>query len=136
MVNLPLIDDQLAMRITGGYRYTAGYIDAPNFGGTNVNWNRLTSGRASILYTPVERLSLQATVDIQRQEFGDSNLALVSAAPDSYTNPYYAAESAVQPTYLYGLTGIYDFGWATLTSATNYIDKPATAYRDLTTLFP
>jgi outer membrane receptor protein involved in Fe transport len=56
MVNLPIIRDQLALRLVGAYRDQAGYINDPVTGRNGVNGNTLGGGRAELKWTPNDRL--------------------------------------------------------------------------------
>ena len=52
MLNLPIVDDRLAMRLVGYRVDEAGYIDDPARSATNVNRTYQTGGRASFRYRP------------------------------------------------------------------------------------
>jgi len=57
-VNVPIIKDKLAFRLTGTYRDEAGYIDNTYYGTDDVNSQDGYSLRGQILFDPTEKLSL------------------------------------------------------------------------------
>jgi outer membrane receptor protein involved in Fe transport len=59
MVNLPLVQDRLALRVVGFLRDEEGYIDNIGTGRANANTLDAWGGRASLLWTPTERLSVK-----------------------------------------------------------------------------
>jgi outer membrane receptor protein involved in Fe transport len=59
MVNLPLVQDRLALRLVGFLRDEEGYIDNIGTGRANANTLDAWGGRASLLWTPTERLSVK-----------------------------------------------------------------------------
>jgi iron complex outermembrane recepter protein len=93
-INLPLVDNQLAVRIAGAYRFDAGYVDNVKDGQVQVwtssatlppapfepvsfpsnsqyprrDYNSRTTqtARASVLYQPIDALSVLPTATIQR----------------------------------------------------------------------
>jgi outer membrane receptor protein involved in Fe transport len=96
MVNLPLINDQLAVRIVGTDTYTSGWIDRivvnpfplPTAGGfargnvlaapvvadhKDVNWEREESVRGSVLWQPVDGLTITPTLMYQKITQGGPN---------------------------------------------------------------
>lgn len=57
MVNIPLINDVLALRIVGFYRHEDGYLDNVGTGVHNSNTLEDAGGRLMLLWKPTERLS-------------------------------------------------------------------------------
>ncbi len=52
MINIPIVRDKLAVRVSGGYVKTPGYIDLPLVGETNFNTGSNSDIRAKAIYTP------------------------------------------------------------------------------------
>ena len=111
MVNLPLINDQLAVRIVGTDTYTSGWIDRivvnpfplPTNGGLtrgdvlaapvvadhkDVNWERLESVRGSVLWQPVDGLTITPTVMYQKITQGGPNYVDAPSPGVSYEAHY------------------------------------------------
>jgi outer membrane receptor protein involved in Fe transport len=59
--NLPIIADKLAVRVSGFYRDTPGFIDNLDTGRKNVNTSEQYGGRLAIRFTPTEDLTLDLT---------------------------------------------------------------------------
>jgi len=70
MVNVPLIEDQLAIRMTGYYDKNDGFIDETFLSGNDVNDQETSGGRFAIRWTPIERLALTSTTYYQKTETG------------------------------------------------------------------
>ena len=141
MVNVPL-GDMLAVRASGFYRKNGGFIDSIGTAGSdrqnNINDSRSYGGRASLLFTPSDALSVRLTAVLQNIEADAASL--IEADPVSL-KPLYGRLSLSQfvPPFsdvnyrLYNGTINYDFGFATLTSATSYSTQDQTTRDDLTT---
>lgn len=155
-LNIPLIDDRLALRVGGAYRLDAGYIDnvagglvqvfsqsattppaafAPvtyNNTGTLArdNWNErsTTVGRASLKWVPIDSLTIVPTATIQRSDKANTD--------DFFTNLPKIQNSVrfTEPTRddleVYSLNATQQFGWADLTSLTGYMSRSVEWDRD------
>jgi iron complex outermembrane receptor protein len=152
MLNLP-IGDQLAVRIVGTDLYRSGWIDRivvnpfPPADGTtrgnvlaapvqsvasDVNTERLTSGRISVLYKPSEDFSIVAMAMSQNLEMGGYDL--IDSPPGLPHMAHYEAFNTPEPindrVHIYSLTFTGNFGFAELTSATSYWDRLAVQTQD------
>ncbi len=58
MLNFPIVQDKLAVRISGGYVKTPGYVDLPLAGEKNFNTGSNTDIRTKVLYTPTSNAEL------------------------------------------------------------------------------
>jgi outer membrane receptor protein involved in Fe transport len=141
VVNAPL-GDRAALRVTGFYRKRAGWVDAnpqlvtfPGlFGGSfdatsldreNMNGNTSWGGRASVLFQPVEPLKIRLTAFLQNLNTHGSNT--VEVDPDNL-DPIHGSfgQTVFIPEFnhvryrIYNATVDYDFGFASLISATSY----------------
>jgi iron complex outermembrane recepter protein len=61
MVNVPIVQDELAVRASGYDSYVPGYIDNVYSGAKNVNVLRRYGGRVTTLWRPAESLSVKVT---------------------------------------------------------------------------
>lgn len=61
VVNIPVIDDVLAVRISGTDEYEGGWRDRPTIGITNDNAARYRTIRAKMRFQPTDRLTIDAT---------------------------------------------------------------------------
>ncbi|HEY2682718.1 MAG TPA: TonB-dependent receptor [Steroidobacteraceae bacterium] len=144
MINLPLGSDTAALRIVASDSHTSGWIDRivitqPNFpapvnGSTrgnvaaapvqtdyrDVNSENERSVRASILWKPVENLSITPT--FMYQEITQGGPSLIDSQPGTLTQyqPYDSSEPFLDRIDLGSLSVQYHFGFADLSSTTSY----------------
>jgi iron complex outermembrane receptor protein len=145
VVNVPL-GDAVALRASGFYRRTAGYIDAIGIADEDVNRARSYGGRASLLLKPSERLSLRLTAVLQniqvnsRTAFDADPGTLRPITADPFTGAgtggrevrYQLFPDRNRVSYrLYTGSLDYDLGFASLTSVTSYSRQVATDRSDV-----
>lgn len=128
-VSMPLISDQLGLRLSGGYDHRAGYADvyqgAPTGTPykTDANDVRSSDAQAILLWKPIERLTLRLRA-WQFQTNQDYLQVMNSVRP-----PYFAYQGTV-PGYdrrkgdYFSNTITYSFDDMVLTNATSYQDSP------------
>ncbi|WP_044561134.1 TonB-dependent receptor [Azospirillum sp. B4] len=118
MLNVPLVDDKLALRVVGFYRHEDGYVDNVGTGVKNSNTLKDGGGRAILLWKPTDRLGIRMMGLYEDSHPQDASLVTPSLGdrkryttmPDLYTSK----------TQLYNATVDYQFDWAHLTSSTSY----------------
>ncbi len=145
VLNVPL-GDKIALRASGFYRRTGGYIDAIGLRDDNINRADSYGGRASLLVQPTDRLSLRLTAVLQnidvegRNAFDADPATLKPITADPFTGAptgggevrYQLFPDRNRVRYrLYTGTLSYDFGVATLTSVTSYSRQVATDRSDV-----
>jgi iron complex outermembrane receptor protein len=124
VVNAPLIDGQLGLRIAAGYERDGGWIDSLVTGRPDVNDVDIKTIRAKMLYTPVDKLSVSLMYmhqqhDQDYQDYGNPDTRTTNALYPPYNNERYD---------LGNLIASYDFGFASLLSSTGYLHRdPANA---------
>ncbi len=154
MVNIPLVNDQLALRIVGTDKYTSGWIDRivedsfplPTNGGltrgdvagtpasqvaSDVNWEHLQAARATVLYQPTSRLSI--TGMIMTQEINSGGQSLVDDPPgnvEAHYQPFNSPEPVTDRFQLYSLAIKYDFDGFQVESATAHWSRVLTQVQD------
>lgn len=149
MINLPLIEDRLALRIVGTDKYTDGWIDrivAQPFplGPTGAcgwasctrgnvaaapvvdsfprsNWERLIGGRGELLFKPIDGLSIDLLAMYQKISMGGFSEVDDPPGPDllEHFQPFNIEEPYQDIFRIYGATINYDLGFAQLTSASS-----------------
>jgi outer membrane receptor protein involved in Fe transport len=72
-INIPIVTDALALKLTGFYRKDGGFIDLPRVGVKDGNTYRSAGGRAVLLYAPDDRLQVRLAAHIARDKVGDPN---------------------------------------------------------------
>ncbi|TCJ41407.1 TonB-dependent receptor [Parafrankia sp. BMG5.11] len=122
MLNVPLVQDQLALRVSGFLRDDDGYVDNIGTGVKNANTTKDKVLRASVLWAPDSRFTGSFTFNYASNRVGDSPLY----DPVFGVNVYSSPRPWITKVDLYhgNLTLDYDMGWATLTSATTYASSP------------
>ena len=135
MLNVPLLNGDAAIRISGFDEDIPGYLDNPILGRKNVNGGYRRGGRASFLYAPTSQFSAQLTAFVQETKTGASPLEDVVGSALTYASPpanRYQPNSGdlVQKRFspepaknrIENYSGIlkYDFGPVALTSVTSY----------------
>jgi iron complex outermembrane recepter protein len=148
MVNLPLVEDVLALRVSGLYHDLGGYIDridmpngvtldvgallglppgvipvlgtGPLPGKKGINGEVTSSGRASLLWNATDRLSFEASFMKQSMDADGRNTSVggVAGVGELETN-FVQAERVKDDFDLGNLTISYDLGWARLFSSTS-----------------
>lgn len=74
MVNIPLVQDRLALRAVGYYRDFSGFIDNVRLGVDEVNAEDTYGGRVSLRYTPTENTTLTASAFYQETNLDGRNI--------------------------------------------------------------
>jgi iron complex outermembrane recepter protein len=161
MLNIPLIDDRLAMRVVLSDKYTDGWITRYVLGDNfpfptgpcpgwaactrgnvaaatptaivpRINWERLQGGRVGVLAQPVEGLKSDATAMYQKINAGGYNeYDLPPGNPTAHYQPFNNDEPIFDEFRIYGLTITYDMSFAQLTSATAYYSREESQTSDV-----
>ena len=117
MVNVPLIEDQLAIRLVGYTRNEDGWV---NYAGANGRKNANTSDdwgvRGSLRWQPTDKLNATLMVTSDHNRVGDSSLYDPTLGVNIAKRDYPFAVDVDLTSY--NATVEYDLGWADLTSAT------------------
>ncbi|HWG71815.1 MAG TPA: TonB-dependent receptor [Steroidobacteraceae bacterium] len=144
MVNLPLVDGKVAVRLVGYGDDLSGFIDNPLRGLDDYNVTHQSGGRASVKWQIGEDTSLLGQVFYQHLYSGGQPIE----RPYGFAigSNFFPADGAREysqfsstPRYddvkIYALTGQHNFGWSDLTVATSLFDRSITDYQDDTTSF-
>ena len=133
MVNIPLIDDQLALRVVGFRTDQGGWVDNVRRNQHDVNGGYDEGGRAILQYTPTDALKLRATVLNERDSLDDSGktFAYSNEGPPNQWDGV-IPESSLSKLSIYNFTGEYDAGFATVTSISTYEQRKSYLATDFT----
>ena len=114
MVNVPIVEDKLGVRLVAGYTDNDGWLDRP--GKDNFNNSRNFSLRAKVGFQPVEALRIDASYWRSRDSYG---------GPSVGTKDYFRNSRVAEPMSMdydaLGLKIAYDLGGATFTNSTGYL---------------
>ncbi|HET6538310.1 MAG TPA: TonB-dependent receptor plug domain-containing protein, partial [Sphingopyxis sp.] len=143
MINLPIVNDVLALRVVGGYQQFAGYIDNEVYGTKNINDGYSYSGRALLRFTPTDRLTLdlgayftKVATDSSRWNLGQYDAAgeLVTAGKKHVSNG--RSESGnYDKNRIYSGTLRYDFDTVSVTAVSTYFDRDRIVVNDVSNNF-
>jgi iron complex outermembrane receptor protein len=135
-VNIPIVQDKLAMRVNVWGEDGGGYINQIIDGHTldHVNDTQLWGVRGEILWKPMDNLTLLGTASYQRTDIDGVQLSTLYLGEGGYTSgsaPFvgpYPGWTNLQPSQgpyfqdfqLYSLTGKYDLGFGQVIANTSY----------------
>ncbi|WP_429912872.1 TonB-dependent receptor [Glycocaulis sp.] len=133
MVNVPVIEDRLAIRAVGTYRRNAGYLDNVGVGQTDTNGIDSYGGRISVEWQASEAISVSALSLFFRSETEDSFSAFPGLGDltrsSSLLEPFRAT------TEVHSLRSDIDLGSATLVLHAARMDKSTHNIADFTANF-
>ena len=141
MINIPIVDDLAALRLVVTDKVVQGWIARDvlnpfppetnnsttrgNVAAAPVsesfpesNWETLRGGRATLLVTPTDRLSISGSVLYQRIDQGAPNTIDVPPGNEAHYQPFNVAEPFNDTFSLYSLTVKYSFDDFQVVSAT------------------
>ncbi|MGH8290067.1 MAG: TonB-dependent receptor [Steroidobacteraceae bacterium] len=144
MINLPLADGKLAIRLVGYDDRISGFIDNPLRQQNDYNNLQQTGGRASIKWQLDESTSLLGQIFYQHMYSGGAPIErpFGFTIGDNYFPPDGARKYSqfsetpwLDDVRIYALTGDHDFGWSHLTVAASYFDRSLVTNQDDTVSF-
>ena len=140
MVNLPIIDGTLALRITGFLRHDPGFIDDVESGQDNVNDASSKGGRVDLLWQIASNASLRLNALAQDGDANGDATEILNSDYQSVNGDLKsigrAGFNGFQSKYrFYTATLDIDLGWAHLLSLSGYNTTEYDANLDLTDVF-
>jgi outer membrane receptor protein involved in Fe transport len=154
MVNIPLMQDVVALRLVGTDKYIDGWIDRKvlssfptEVNGSTVrgdvaaapvaedfshsNTEHLQAGRAALLIQPTDRLSI--TLGFMHQSLTQDGPNTIDSPPltETHYQPFDVSEPFEDKFDLYTLTGKYNFDSFQLVSASAYWDRQQNQTQDI-----
>lgn len=132
MVNLPIIEDKLGVRLVAWGDSGGGYIDKITDNGEDkdVNDQLIKGGKIMIGLQPTERLNMNLSVLRQTSEADDSQYFEFSEGP--YNNVSPTSEPFEDEIDLYSLEINYDLDFGTVSASTSYLKREMMLSRDST----
>ncbi|MFT3977465.1 MAG: TonB-dependent receptor [Sphingomonas bacterium] len=133
MINLPIVNDMLALRVVGNYNQFAGYVDNSYYGRKNINDGDSYGGRALLRFTPSSAL----TVDLAAyfEKVSTTSPRWIAETNQRYVTNGRSESGNYNTTRIYSGTLNYDFGPAALTAVTTYFDRDRTVVDDVSDTF-
>lgn len=113
-INVPIVEDKLAVRIVGGYEKFGGWIDKPN--DRNANDAEIINTRVKINLAASERLSVGLSAWLYRSDYGAP-----SNSGDGRNTPTVQDEPIKTDYDVFSARLAYDLSGATLSNVTSYL---------------
>lgn len=134
-VNVPLVQDKLALRVAGSYMYDGGWIDQPKAGKKDINHRDFLNVRAKLLWQPSPDFSANLMVIVNRDDRGPDITDETSTY--NYTQAFNLTVSPrVKNDYeLYNLTTTYTGDWVKIINTATYLKLDA-AFTNQSGFFP
>ena len=121
MLNLPLIEDQLAARLVLYRSDDSGYIDNLELGHRDANPAYATQGRLAIRWLPIDTFTLDASALFARLNAQGRNTVYPQLG--AYTYESLTPEQLSDYFKLYNVTADWDLSFAHLISSTSYTQR-------------
>ena len=140
MVNAPIVQDKLGISASFSWRSTPGWVDSVNNASLkDQNDYEQRGGRVALLWTPTPELSIKLSgiwqsIDSEGNASYAADLNGVRVGNGHSNNNFLAEPYAFDLDY-YAATIDYDFGGATLTSATTYSKTRSLQVQDASQIF-
>lgn len=128
MVNVPIVDDKVAVRAVGFYRNANGYIDNTTLNIKNINDNKSYGGRFLLRLQPTEALTVDAAAYINRNRTDTNAWTLTSG---KFNSDALTRQPVRDDLELYSLTANYDFGGVVMTGVVSYLHRDLESVSDV-----
>ncbi len=130
VLNAPLVERKLGMRVLAGYERSGGWIDSLTTGRRDVNSVDFKTARMKLLYRPSDALSISLMALHQEHDQDYENFG----TPDRTTATGYPTANE-QKSDVGNLVVSYDLGPAALLSSTGFLHHESDLHSDLTAYF-
>lgn len=129
VVNLPVVNERVGIRVAAGYENTGGWIDSAATGDSNVNAAKIFTIRGKLLAQITD--NLQATLMVlhqdQKQDYQNYGRNRQTSSPlATFNNPDYDLLNAVVR---------WDLGWASLLNSFGYQNAKNSTMTDLSSVY-
>jgi len=141
VLNAPLKEDTLALRLVFSYQDQDGWIDVPDLDLDNTNDTKATDLRAALGWTPNDRLTVDFSYMYQKIKLDNTYGQTSPGVLDPQEQfPFYGPVgqlSTEESNYdLFNITIDYDFGFASLVSASSWFNQDRYTLDDLSPQMP
>lgn len=140
VLNMPLVSDELAMRVAAFRIESPGFIDNVFRNQRDSNTSLSEGGRVAVLWKPTDSLGARLTSYYQR--FTSANQPVMDVQPLTLQPTYGDLKTGERmPSSLHSkwfvnsLAITYDFPWATLLSSTSLVKQDLGLYQDLSDIY-
>ncbi|HZG32223.1 TonB-dependent receptor [Sphingopyxis sp. YF1] len=133
MVNVPIMKDEIGLRVTGYYRDEDGWVDNIGTGVKDSNSLEAYGGRAILLLQPSDRMKVKLLASYENSKPADS--ALTNPLLGKFVRRSDRPDLFQGKLTNYNITVNYEFDFAELISSTTLSDYDASFYVDLAGTF-
>ncbi len=123
MINLPVVEDKLAVRLVALQRFDAGYLDNTLAGVEGSNDVRVRGFRGSIVFTPNDTTEISTLSMYQESDLADQTYVVFNADPETFERGTNELEFQDTDVMLHSLRIEQELGFATLTALGSYVEK-------------
>lgn len=139
-ISVPLVEERLAVGVSGFWQDTGGFIDEASRGLENVNDAELRGGQATVFFQATDDLDLKLGYTDHKFEFSGSNdVPFDLATGDPLVGRYSISSPTDTPTEidfeLFSGAAEYRMDWATATLSSSFQEFSQAAILDLTPAF-
>jgi outer membrane receptor protein involved in Fe transport len=120
MINIPLVEDKLALRAVAFGQDRGGYVDNVFLGQKNINGEKASGGRLLLRYQPNSQFTLDLSAFYQDT---DASSPTWNQAAGAYNSTSQAELPIHDKLQLYSITGQYDFGPVVATGVVSYYKR-------------
>jgi len=141
MLNAPFKQDELAFRLTFSHLDGGGYVDVPDLGLEDTNDVKSTDIRAALRWTPNDKATIDFSYIYQDLKldniWGQTAWGVLDPQDQlSFAGPIGKLSTEESEYDIFNLTIDYDFGFASLVSASSWFKQDRHTLLDLTTQMP
>ena len=129
LVNVPIIEDKLAVRVSAYYLDNGGYIDNSLTGEKDLNDGNAKGAKLSALYIPSDELSIE--MSLLHHDYSDNGRPVDIDSTPLFVRDYPSFDGYDDTMDIGNLTLTYDLDWAELVSSTSYFDRSIVNPRSL-----
>ena len=122
-LNVPIIRNKLALRITGGHLHRGGWLSNDNIEKTEINEADLSNFRTKLLFEPTERLRVRAAFWFQKKQVGS-----LLTSDENYDRSNLFEEHNDQEFGLYNLALEYRFPKLSIYLTNSYLEQEASLF--------
>ena len=134
IINLPLVNEKIALRTSVLFQQNGGYIDDVRLGLSNVNSETYKGARIALGIKLSQTWDIALTSTFQRFRSQDSNYYIATLSPLQRDN--YLQEPLDDSLLQIGATVSADFAWGDLVSATSWHRRDIDRISDASTIVP
>jgi iron complex outermembrane receptor protein len=127
VINVPLIDNQLAIRVAGQFEHDGGWIDQPDADLHHINYHDVSDVRTKLLWRPTGQLSLSLMAENHHSN-GGNDAGEDSAGNFSQQFDFTTTPRILDKSNIYNFTLTYDFEFARLLNTATYFNQSVDSY--------